>query len=244
MPGTFTETNVSLLCGHGQTELRERVLSELGVSEVTSIQQCKTRFLLCFDELGLLGLIDCQFPKVRPVIPQLFGRRKNNGADPMMRAIGYKARQVIDCTAGWGSDASHICGHGIDVCAIEQNHILWLMLDIALEKSAHNIVRERLTVKKGDSYTVLQSLTAPVDVIYIDPMYPPKPGNAAPKKELILLQNLLPVAANEAQLVQLARSRIRNRVVVKRPHYAPAICAGVSGSTRGKLVRYDIYPPL
>lgn len=235
---------ICLLFNSAQAELCQRASLTLSLPVIESARDCQSRFMLCATENGLLGLRDMSSPRDLPVVPELGGRRVNKGHDPLMRAIGYNTESVIDCTAGWGSDAAHICSHGIDVNAIEQNAVVHLMLTVALEKKSDSVLQQKLSFEHNDSSSFLAANHQLVDVIYIDPMYPPKPGTAAPKKQLAILQNLLPPTDDPQPLVSLARQRVRNRVVVKRPHYAAPLLTGASGATRGKLSRYDIYPPL
>ena len=94
-----------------------------------------------------------------------------------------------------------------------------------------------------NSAAYLESLIEPVEVIYIDPMYPPRPGSAAPKKSLQILQSLLGEEQHSpTELLSIALTKASRRVVVKRPHYASPLLPGKSGATEGKLVRFDIYP--
>lgn len=62
----------------------------------------------------------------------------------------------------------------------------------------------------------------PVDVIYLDPMFPGEGRTALPKRELQLLRELTGDDEGGAQLLALARTRARRRVVVKRSLHAPA----------------------
>ena len=75
-------------------------------------------------------------------------------------------------------------------------------------------------------------------------MFPPRPGSAKVKKDMQLLQRLAEAGAGDALLLP-ARRVARQRVVVKRPNYAPPL-AGItpSGQLPAGANRFDIYAPL
>ncbi len=200
--------------------------------------------VLCFDNNDRLGLAELAKNRALPVVAELLPRRINRGIDPLMRAIGYKTRNLIDGTAGFGVDAAHIAVHGINVIAVEQNPIMFTLLEDAYGRCNESSIHQNLTLQSGNCIQFLEQMNDAVDVIYLDPMYPPKAGSAAPKKALRLLQKLIPGSTDQPALIELARNRVTSRVVVKRPHYAEPLAPGKSGETSGKLVRFDIYPPV
>jgi 16S rRNA (guanine1516-N2)-methyltransferase len=197
--------------------------------------------VLCFDNKGRLGLTELAKGRKLPAVVDFLARRINHGIDPLMRAIGYKTRNLIDCTAGFGVDTAHIAAQGIKVIAIERNPVMFALLEDAYGRCSGSSACQNLALRSDNCIHFLEQLNDDVDVIYIDPMYPPKPGSAAPKKALRFLQQLNPRSDDQPGLVELARSRVSRRVVVKRPHYAEPLAPGKSGETIGKLVRFDIY---
>ena len=215
----------------------------LGYPLVETVPGGHSGLALQFDANGRLGLLDLSTSKARPVYADLHIRRVNRGKDPLMRAIGHQTKAVIDCTAGWGRDAAHIAGFGAYVTGIEENPVMFELLQNALTFCPKGPVHRQLVFKQGDSAAVLRDLEESVEVIYLDPMYPPKPNTAAPKKALQLLQQLAPPKQDQARLLELAREKAKHRVVVKRPRYADEIAPRKSGEVVGKLVRFDIYPP-
>ncbi len=160
-----------------------------------------------------------------------------------MRAIGHRANLVVDCTGGWGIDAAHIAAHEIPVVAVEQQPVVHALVKNALNRCDNDKITKNLSWLQGNSIEYLEKMNSAAEVIYIDPMYPPRPGSAAPKKPLKLLQAM---SAGDQQdhvaLLKLALRSASRRVVVKRPHYAAPLLPGKTGSTESKLVRFDIYP--
>ncbi len=76
----------------------------------------------------------------------------------------------------------------------------------------------------GDARQIAATRLQDVDVIYLDPMFPPRTKSAAVKKEMALFQMLLEHSADPQDadaLLQWALRQDAARVVVKRPAKAP-----------------------
>ena len=177
---------------------------------------------------------------VRPYGPNLTKRQ------PLARALGKKNKTIIDCTAGLGQDAFLMAAMGYEVTAIERSLVLAALLSDAVaranaEPKMSKALAGRLRVVAGDARKEIP-LQPPADVIYLDPMFPPKRRKSAlPKREMVLLRELVGEDPDADQLFSIARAHAKNRVVVKRPHYAPPLVAGPDTAQTGKLVRYDVY---
>lgn len=177
---------------------------------------------------------------LRPYGPNLSRRQ------PLARALGKHNKTVIDATAGLGQDAFLMAAMGYQVLALERSPVLAALLDDAITASATDpklsrALRGRLTTIAGDARSLIP-LQPPVDVIYLDPMFPPKRSKSAlPKRELVLLRELVGEDPDAEQLFSVATQYARNRVVVKRPLYAPSLAREPDFSQTGKLVRYDVY---
>lgn len=220
----------------------ELLSDALGMPLTDSLDEANGRFLLQFDEEGRLGIKDLADKRTKLFVPELSVRRGSQGVDPLMRAIGYRTHSVIDCTGGWATDAAHIAAHGINVIALERHPIVYALVKSALAFCTNNKITENLQWVHANSAEFLGDVKALPEVVYVDPMYPPRPGSAAVKKPLQLLQALLvDENSDPAALLAIARTKATERVVVKRPHYAAPLLGGKSGATEGKLVRFDIY---
>ena len=241
---SVAENLVSVLSALIDSPFWQGCLGTLDLPMVDSTTECKTRYMLTRTDDGRYGLLDVSQRHSLIVAPILASRGQAKSGDPLIKALGSPSEVVVDCTAGWGSDASHMAASGWKVIAIEANPVIFALLSIALHQSDDQRLKQLLTLCQGHAMDVLGTLPQPVDIIYLDPMYPPKPNSAAPKRPLMILQHLGLTDDLEADLLNLARRTARKRVVVKRPHYAPPLLPGCSGATRGKLVRFDIYPPL
>lgn len=167
---------------------------------------------------------------------------------------------VIDATAGLGRDSILLALAGFRVIAIEQNPVVAALFSDGLSRAVADPVfnaqlGDRLTLRLGDAVDLIPALP-PVDVIYLDPMFPPRGKSALVKKEMQLLQlfhprkgdprkgDLRKGGADDERLLDAALAHMAGRVVVKRPRLAPPLAGRQPAFTRpDKTVRYDVYLP-
>lgn len=179
-------------------------------------------------------------------------RRAGEGRrQPLARAVGMKpgvTPRVIDATGGLGRDAFVLAMLGCTVKIIERSPIVAALLDNGLARAMADPdtapIAARLTLIQDDARDVLRAL-APAEcpnAIYLDPMYPERTKSALVKKEMRALQALLGADADSGELLEVALTRARNRVVVKRPRHAPALGTTKPHHTvESPNTRYDIY---
>lgn len=175
-------------------------------------------------------------------------RRPGHAAagQPLLRAVGRGSGRVFDATAGFGDDAILLASLGREVTAAERSPVVAALLEDGRERAlADPELRagaERLRVRSGDSRRLLMELPEVHDVIYLDPMFPPKRrASALPRRPLQLLRRLVGEDPDAAELLEIALASGARRVVVKRSHEAPPLVDAPSESHSGKLVRYDVY---
>ena len=216
----------------------------LSCNIVNADDALKSGLAITCDSDGRLGLVDLTDILSKPAMPNFETALNNNGKDTLMRAIGYKTQHVLDCTAGWGRDAAHIAQHEISITSLESNPVMIELLNNAIAHCTNPKILRYLAFKHADAVSAMTAMSDGPEVIYLDPMYPPKPGSAATKKPLQLLHKLIANNSNVTVMLNKARHIATKRVVVKRPHYAEPVAPGKSGDIRSKLVRFDIYPPL
>ena len=214
------------------------------------------------ETLCLRAQIDGEIVRLQPdfVTGVLDWRRKHGGGrgEPVVRAIWGKnvqAPTVFDGTGGLARDSFVLAAAGCKVTAREQQPVIAALVRHALERARDHAAQHsdvalsetlaRLDYQYGDTAAWLASAApASVDVIYLDPMFPPRPGKAKVKKDMQLLQRLAETGLGD-ELLQPARRVAGQRVVVKRPDYAPPLAgAAPSGSVPAGANRFDIYPPL
>ncbi|PLW70012.1 class I SAM-dependent methyltransferase [Pseudohalioglobus lutimaris] len=183
------------------------------------------------------------------------GMRHRRGAghnELLGRAVGVGKKPglaVIDATAGLGRDGFVLADLGVNVRLCERHPVVAALLSAGLAAGTAvaddwlNAVLARMQLTEGDVRELPHDEVAAADVIYLDPMFPPRDKTAAVKKEMALFQFLLQgVPADADELLRWALQKPVARVVVKRPAKAEPL-AGLqpSHAIRGKAVRYDVY---
>lgn len=186
------------------------------------------------------------FTRMLPRLRQ--GRLQQELLVKAARVKGANAPTAVDCTAGLGEDSLLLAAAGFTVTLFERDETIAALLADALERAAAEprladaVLRMSLVV--GDSIAGLAALSAPPDVVYLDPMFPARTKSAAVKKKFQLLHHLEQPCEEEADLVEAALAAHPRKVVIKRPAKG-ALLAGMkpSYSVCGKAVRYDVLVP-
>ncbi|MCI0504469.1 MAG: class I SAM-dependent methyltransferase [Gammaproteobacteria bacterium] len=182
----------------------------------------------------------------------LLYRQKFGGGrqQPIARALGLKkgvTPQVIDATAGFGRDAFVLASLGCHVHMLERHPVIHALLEDGLRRLAHgadtaNPLVKALQLSYVDAREWLAAASQPVDIVYLDPMYPHRTKSALVKKEMRVLRQLVGDDVDVAALLETALLTARQRVVVKRPKTAPIIGAVTpSYCVESKNTRYDVY---
>ena len=165
---------------------------------------------------------------------------------PVVRAFGSSSISVLDLTAGLGSDAYRLAAAGHRVRACERDPVVFSLLITAWEESCRSgrvaaEVAARLEFVHAEAAELIASIDEADVGVYLDPMYPPpRRASALPRREIQVLRRLLGESQDAEHLLAKARQRAA-RVVVKRPHHAPALASGASFTLESKLVRFDVY---
>ena len=168
---------------------------------------------------------------------------------PLARAVGLKHHSLWDVTAGFAQDTLLLVSMGYGVRALERCPIVSAMLLDAWQRlqnsdAIQNSLVSRLQFAHADAIQILQAVDDDdvPEVIYLDPMYPPKRKKSAQvRKRLRVLRDLVGDDNDAEKLCLLAKQVARKRVVVKRPVYAEPLLADPDMAFEGKLVRYDVY---
>ena len=156
--------------------------------------------------------------------------------------------KAIDATAGMGEDSLLLAACGYQVTLYEQNPVIAIMLKDALRRAKKNTVLKdivsRMQLVEGDSIEYLNKRLDPVDVIYLDPMFPGRQKSGLINKKLQLIQKLEPPCSEETALFDAAMAAQPSKIIVKRPLKSPYLDERVpSYSLKGKAIRYDCYSP-
>lgn len=178
-------------------------------------------------------------------------RRRQQKKEMLVRAVGCKAGlklRVADMTGGLGRDSFILAAAGCEVLAFEREPIIAALFADGLERARRNPetaeIAEKITLTPGDASDTLTKMIRdgqPIDVVYLDPMFPLRRKSALVKKELQLLQRLAR-ASNPDQLLGTGLAFAAQRVVVKRPLKAPVLTQRApSHVVAGKTIRFDVY---
>ena len=158
---------------------------------------------------------------------------------------------VLDATAGFGEDSLLLAAAGFSVELYERDEVIAALLADALARAADDPMLaesvSRMTLHAGDSLAGMCSAAEagePIDVVYLDPMFPERTKSASVKKKFQLLHHLEQPCDDEEELVAAALACRPRKVVIKRP-IKGALLAGVKPSyqLKGKAVRYDVLVP-
>ncbi len=126
-------------------------------------------------------------------------RRKFGGGkgQPIAKAAGFgkgKAPVIVDATAGLGRDAFVFASLGSEVWMIERSPVVAALLEDGLQRALADAetapIAQRMHLLAGDAARLLTGLkdAERPDVIYLDPMFPPRQKSALVKKEMRLFQ--------------------------------------------------------
>ncbi len=182
-------------------------------------------------------------------------RRKFGGGlgQPLARACGISAKfkpRLCDATAGMGGDSLVFASLGAVVTLVERQPTVAALLRDGLARLQAAAAEpelaglsERLELVEADGADYLAAVVeGQFDVVYLDPMFPPRDKSAKVKKAMAAFHQLVGGDSDSDQLLAAARAAATYRVVVKRPRGAEPVGGQAPSHTiEGKTVRYDIY---
>lgn len=170
--------------------------------------------------------------------------RKEQLIQAMGRTVPEKT-SILDATGGLGRDSFLLAAAGFNIRVFERNRVLAALIADGLRRAerAETIeIGNRIHLDCTDACKYLETHRTSADIIYIDPMFPPKKKSAMVKKELQIIQQIVGIENDYDALFKMALQSAANRVVVKRPGNGPWINSlRPSYSLQGKTIRFDIY---
>lgn len=175
-----------------------------------------------------------------------FGGGRGQALPKAVGMKGGKTPDIVDATAGLGRDAFLLASLGAEVTLIERSSAIHRLLEEGLDRAhqAGGDVREvidRMTLLFGDARDLLPTLSP--EVVLIDPMHPPRKNSALVKNEMRLIREIVGTDEDSTELMHVALSAARKRVVLKWPLRAPFM-GGIrvpSHQITGKSTRYDVF---
>ena len=212
---------------------------------------------LCVD-WSKLDVTSAQGKRIKQPIAKALGIKKTTD-EPLV---------VIDATAGWGEDSWLMAGLGCRVLSVERNKILATLLRDGLLRAAAELpeVAMRITLVQTNAIALLRRIayqatghaadTSEIalddlptnmqaflhpDVVFLDPMFPPR-RKGAEGKPMKVVRQLVGHDEDSSQLLEVALRVAKKRVIVKRPlHGEPLGEREPDVRHEGKSMRYDVY---
>ncbi|MBT8126611.1 MAG: class I SAM-dependent methyltransferase [Gammaproteobacteria bacterium] len=180
-------------------------------------------------------------------------RQFGGGRDQAIaKAVGLKHGRrpnVLDITAGLCRDAYVLASLGCKLFLVEQSPVVYTLIEDGIRRGQSDtacaeILKNFISWINADAIEYMRSINSNSrpDVIYIDPMYPDRKKSALVKKDMQILQRLLPKDQYDDELLTTALDCAAERVVVKRPLHAPALGdVQADTSISSKKTRFDVY---
>jgi 16S rRNA (guanine1516-N2)-methyltransferase len=165
------------------------------------------------------------------------------------KAVGVKKLgrpSVLDLSAGFGQDAFVLAALGCRVTMLERCEVMAQLLADGLRRLyvEEPDMQACFQLIHADAYNYLSQLADMPDVIYFDPMYPNTGNSAQCKKEMQVLRLLAGDDQDAADVLDLARTKAKKRVVIKRPRHGVLLGdQAPSFQVVGKSSRFDVYVP-
>jgi len=237
-------------------QVAEALAQELGLPLVLCSKPGDATLLLVVRPERLeLRVVRGELAGGRPIFVDLLAMDVQSPAgrrvrQPIARAVGLVARKeagkplpvVIDATAGFGEDAWLLASLGCRVIAIERSPIMAALLQDGLRRAASQMpdIAQRIELRIGNSIELL-SRCEPVDVIYLDPMFPTG-RKTLERKPMRVLRALVGADTDAEALLRAAQATGTHRVVVKRPLRSPPLGNLKPHVTHeGRALRFDVY---
>ena len=191
-------------------------------------------------------MLKCSFIE-GPILHRLkYGKGRGQN---LAKAVGMKFnknRNIIDATAGLGYDSFILASLGAKVTLIERSQKMHTLLQNGIDEGISfggeiEKIVNRMELLFGDSKDILPKLTP--EVVMIDTMYKDRKKTALVKNNMRLVRDIVGPDSDYIELLEVALSCAKNRVVLKQPRYADPIreIRKCSHQILGKTIRYDIF---
>lgn len=169
--------------------------------------------------------------------------------EPLLKAIAHKGQiinlSVADATAGLARDSLLIQSAGANVDMYERNVFVYALLEDALlhAKADERLLKLKHGLPRLMDMGSLDSTKMIYDVVYYDPMFPPRQKSAKVKKNMQFFHQIVGFDEDIEDNISLYLKQARFKLVLKRPKDAPLLESkhNVAYSIDGGACRFDCY---
>ncbi len=165
------------------------------------------------------------------------------------KAVGIKSGirpNIIDATAGLGRDGFILASLGSHVTLIERSQIIHDLLADGMRRASNAggktaEIISRMKLIHADAIELLPTLST--NVIYLDPMHPPRKKSSLVKSKMRQLRAIVGEDPDQIELIKTALQSDCDRVALKWPSKSPLPnpLPKCSHQILGGIVRFDIF---
>lgn len=178
--------------------------------------------------------------------------------------VGRGCTTILDTTGGLLGDAVLLAGRGMTVEVWERNPEMAARQRAIVEdlRQGGSAAADRLTLHEGDAVGRLREIAEAggerPDVVYIDPMHPPRRKAALVKKAMRDVREVVGADEDAGDLLAWGMLAAGRRAVVKWPRVGPGLetrlpawwaerfgdkAVKPAGTVLGRATRWDVFTP-
>lgn len=236
---------ITIYCGdNGDRDAADMLSRQLGVPLADSMGEALT---LIFDGTGLslVGYGMCYQGDFARMLSRVTKGRLHHEMLVKIARTKTEHPVAVDAAAGMGEDSFLLAAAGYEVYLFEQDAVIAALLRDALYRAGEDDrLREivgRMHLSEGNSIELMPRLGITPEIVYLDPMFPPRKKSGLIHKKLQLIQKLEQPCADERELFAAAAAMHPKKIIIKRPlNGAPLADRKPSYTVKGKAIRYDV----
>ena len=236
---------ITIYCGdNGDRDAADMLSRQLGVPLADSMGEALT---LVFDGTGLslVGYGMCYQGDFARMLNRVTKGRLHHEMLVKIARTKTEHPVAVDAAAGMGEDSFLLAAAGYEVYLFEQDAVIAALLRDALYRAGEDDrlrgIVGRMHLTEGNSIELMPQLGITPEIVYLDPMFPPRKKSGLIHKKLQLIQKLEQPCADERELFAAAAAMHPKKIIIKRPlNGAPLADRKPSYTVKGKAIRYDV----
>ncbi len=236
---------ITIYCGdNGDRDAADMLSRQLGVPLADSMGEALT---LVFDGTGLslVGYGMCYQGDFARMLNRVTKGRLHHEMLVKIARTKTEHPVAVDAAAGMGEDSFLLAAAGYEVYLFERDRVIAALLGDALRRAEEDEqlrgIVGRMHLNEGDSIELMPQLGITPEIVYLDPMFPPRKKSGLIHKKLQLIQKLEQPCADERELFAAAAAMHPKKIIIKRPlNGAPLADRKPSYTVKGKAIRYDV----